>query len=165
MSKETNTKRKPAMIVAIVLVVVLCLGGAGYLVYTNFFAPQEDGGATVTTYEGKTRKEIQEELDRQARESRMTISVSAQPQLKDGRVRVNVINDKDNKFDQSFTLEQDGKVLYESGIVKRGKTVEWVDAPDAKVGEATVTITARNKKTGKKSGNPQAVTVQIVEAQ
>ena len=165
MSKnEQNKGRKRAITVVLVLLILLCPGGAGYLVYTSFLAPQEDAGATVSKYDGMTREEIQAELDRQARESRMTISVNARPQLEDGRVRVNVINDKSNRFDQSFTLEQDGKTLYESGIVKRGKAVEWVDAEGAKAGEATVTVTARDRKTGKRHGNPQAVQVEIVKA-
>ena len=166
MSKDEQKKgRKRAITILLVLLILLCLGGAGYLVYTNFLAPREDAGATVSKYEGMSRAEIQAELDRQARESRMTISVNAKPQLKDGKVRVNVINDKSNKFDQSFVLEQGGKTLYESGIVKRGKKVEWVDAAGAKAGKATLTVTARNRKTGKKSGNPQSVQVEIVKAE
>ena len=94
----------------------------------------------------------------------MTISVNAQAQLKDGKVRVNVINDEDNRFYQSFKLEQDGKVLYKSKSIEQGKTVEWVDAPDAKPGEATITIQGHDPESGKSSGNPQSVKIQIVDA-
>lgn len=166
MSKpESDSRRRRLVTAALVILLLLCLGGIGYFVYTDVMANQEDAGATISSFKGKSRAEIQAELDREARESRMTISVNAKPQLKDGRVRVNVVNDKSNKFDQSFTLEQDGKTLYESGIVKRGKTVEWVDASDAKTGTATITVTARDRKTGKKHGNPQAVQVEIVASE
>ena len=98
--------------------------------------------------------EIQAELDRQVEASRMTISVAAKPQLRDGCVRVNVVNARNSRFGQLFTPEQDGKVLYESGVVDPGKTVEWVDAADAHAGEATITVSAADAKTGKPTGNP-----------
>ena len=129
----------------------------------HFLAPKADAGATVTSFDGMSDDEIRAELDRQVEASRMTISVAAKPQLKDGRVRVNVVNAQDSRFGQLFTLEQDGKVLYKSGVVDPGKTVEWVDAKGARAGEATVTVSAADAETGKATGNPQSVTVEIVE--
>lgn len=165
MSKsESDTRGRRAVTAVLVVLLLVCLAGIGYFVYSDYMANQEDAGATVSSYKGKTRAEIQAELDREARESRMTISINAAPQLKNGKVRVNVINDKSNRFDQSFTLEQGGKTLYKSGIVKRGKTVEWVDASGAKPGTATIIVAARDRKTGKRHGSPQAVQVKIVKS-
>ena len=124
--------------------------------------PVSDPGATIQSYDGKTTKEIQDELNRQAEESRMTISVAPKVRIKDGKARVNVINANDNKFDQTFTLEQDGKDVYKSGIIKVGEKVEWCDAADLKTGTATITVQAVDKKSGKPSGNPQSVSVEIV---
>ena len=89
-------------------------------------------------YEGKSDEEIIADLNRQADESRMTISVSAKPKLSDGKVRVNVSNVAENKFSQTFTLSQDGVELYSSGLIAPGEVVEWCDAPDAHEGPATV---------------------------
>lgn len=136
-----NSGRKTAR-VALTVLLALCLVGIGALAAWHFLAPKADAGATVTSYDGMTDEEIQAELDRQVEASRMTISVAAKLQLKDGRVRVNVVNAQDSRFGQLFTLEQDGKVLYKSGVVDPGKTVEWVDAKDAHTGEATITVSA-----------------------
>lgn len=157
-----NSGRKTARI-ALTILLALCLVGIGALVAWHFLAPKTDAGATVTSFDGMSDDEIRAELDRQVEASRMTISVAAKPQLQNGRVRVNVVNAQDSRFGQLFTLEQDGKVLYKSGVVDPGKTVEWVDAKGAHAGEATITVSAADTKTGKATGNPQSVTVEIVE--
>ncbi len=157
-----NSGRKTAR-VALTILLALCLVGIGALAAWHFLAPKADAGATVTSFDGMSDDEIRAELDRQVEASRMTISVAAKPQLKDGRVRVNVVNAQDSRFGQLFTLEQDGKALYKSGVVDPGKTVEWVDAEGAHAGEATVTVSAADAETGKATGNPQSVTVEIVE--
>ena len=149
--------------VALTILLAICLVGIGALAAWHFLAPKADAGATVTSFEGMSDDEIRAELDRQVEESRMTISVAAKPQLQNGRVRVNVVNAQDSRFGQLFTLEQDGKTLYKSGVVDPGKTVEWVDAKDAHAGEATITVSAADTDTGKATGNPQSVTVEIVE--
>lgn len=150
--------------VLLVLLLVAAVGAIGYLVTRPDTEDGVEGGATVTKYDGKSREEIQKAIDDATANSRMTISVNAQAQLKDGKVRVNVINDENNRFCQSFKLEQDGKVLYKSKSIEQGKTVEWVDAPDAKPGEATITIQGHDPESGKASGNPQSVKIQIVDA-
>lgn len=150
--------------VLLVLLLVAAVGAIGYLVTRPDTENGVEGGATVTKYDGKSREEIQKAIDEATANSRMTISVNAQAQLKDGKVRVNVINDENNRFYQSFKLEQDGKVLYKSKSIEQGKTVEWVDAPDAKPGEATITIQGHDPESGKASGNPQSVKIQIVNA-
>lgn len=150
--------------VLLVLLLVAAVGAIGYLVTRPDTEDGVEGGATVTKYDGKSREEIQKAIDEATANSRMTISVNSQAQLKDGRVRVNVINDEGNRFYQSFKLEQDGKVLYESKNIEQGKTVEWVDAPDAKPGKATITIQGHDPESGKASGNPQSVKIRIVSS-
>ena len=164
--KEKKSKKKTIIIILLSLFLVACIGTIGYLLYqsTQSNSPANDSGATITSYENKSREEIQADLDRRVQESRMTISVNAQAQLKNGKVRVNVINDEDNKFSQSFTLKQDDNTLYESGIIEPGKTVEYCDAPDAHAGAAIVTIQAHDKDTGDASGNPQSVEINIVDS-
>lgn len=165
-SKHAESRKgggRKAARIALTILLALCLVGIGAVAAWHFLAPKADAGATVTSFDGMSDDEIRAELDRQVEASRMTISVAAKPQLQNGRVRVNVVNAQDSRFGQLFTLEQDGKVLYKSGVVDPGKTVEWVDAEDAHAGEATVTVSAADTETGKATGNPQSVTVEIVE--
>lgn len=162
---DTDEKKKHhGKTIAIVIVIILAIllaGAGGYMLWKSQ-QPVSDPGATIQSYDGKTTKEIQDELNRQAEESRMTISVAPKVRIKDGKARVNVINANDNKFDQTFTLEQDGKDVYKSGIIKVGEKVEWCDAADLKTGTATITVQAVDKKSGKPSGNPQSVSVEVV---
>ena len=88
----SSTKKKVAKAVLAILIALLLLGAGAYA-YKTFIAPKEDAGATIKSYEGMTDEEIQADLNRLAEESRMTISVCSKPELKDGKVRVNVIND------------------------------------------------------------------------
>lgn len=160
----TDGKKHHGKTIALVIVIILAIllaGAGGYMLWKSQ-QPVSDPGATIQSYDGKTTKEIQDELNRQAEESRMTISVAPKVRIKDGKARVNVINANDNKFDQTFTLEQDGKDVYKSGIIKVGEKVEWCDAADLKTGTATITVQAVDKESGKPSGNPQSVSVEVV---
>lgn len=160
----TDGKKHHGKTIALVIVIILaiflaCTGG--YMLWKSQ-QPVSDPGAIIQSYDGKTTEEIQDELNRQAEESRMTISVAPKVRIKDGKARVNVINANDNKFDQTFTLEQGGKDVYKSGIIKVGEKVEWCDAADLKTGTATITVQAVDKESGKPSGNPQSVSVEVV---
>lgn len=160
--KEKDGRRCKAPVI-ILLILALLLACAGGFMLWKSMQPDIDPGATIQQTEGKTTAEIQKELDKIANESRMTISVAPTVQLKDGRARVNVINVEDNKFDQTFTLSQDGKDVYTSGIVTSGQKVEWCEADGLAEGTATITVQAVNKKTGKAYGNPQSVEVEVTK--
>mgnify|MGYP007015030813 CR=1 FL=1 len=62
-------------------------------------------------YDDMTKEEIQAELDRQARESMMTISLDMTPTLStDGsKLAVRVANVEENRFDQLIEVEQAGR--------------------------------------------------------
>lgn len=121
-SEQENSKRnkKRRVVALIVLLLLLSIGGC---TIWQFAQPKADPGATVQGYEGKSDEEVIADLNRQADESRMTISVSAKPKLSDGKVRVNVSNVAENKFSQTFVLSQDGVELYSSGLIapRRGR--------------------------------------------
>lgn len=158
---EKDGRRKMPVIILLILALLLACAG-GFMLWKSM-QPDIDPGATIQQTEGKTTAEIQKELDKIANESRMTISVAPTVQLKDARARVNVINVEDNKFDQTFTLSQDGEDVYTSGIVKCGQKVEWCEADGLSEGTATITVQAVNKKTGKAYGNPQSVEVEVTK--
>lgn len=160
---EKGGKKRAALIAVLVAIALLAVGIGAWSVWKANSA-KGDAGATVTSYEGMSKEEIQADLDRKANESRMTISVAAVCKIDSENVRVNVINDASNRFSQSFTLEQGGKVLYESGTIKPGETVEWCKAPGAEPGTATITVQAHDADSGKATGNPQAAQVTLVES-
>ena len=162
--EDNSRKKKRRIILLILLLLLLLLLSIGSCAMWQFAQPKADPGATVQNQEGKSDEEIIAELNRQAEESRMTISVSAKPKLADGKVRVNVSNVAENKFSQTFTLSQDGIELYNSGLIAPGEVVEWCEAPDAHEGSATVTVQGCDPETGAPSGNPQSVAVTIVAA-
>lgn len=162
--KAKSRKPRRVLMALSALVLACCVACAGVIAWRSSAAGTDlsaDPGATVKSYEGMSDEEIQADLDAQAEASRMTISVAPTVTLADGRCRVNVVNVEDNRFDQTFTLSQGGKTLYESGLVKPGETVEWCDAADAATGEATITVQAHDAETGEASGNPQSVAVTI----
>ena len=132
--------------------VVVCLAIVCALIAVGLYAwqsqPVPEAGASVTTAEGKSRQEIQDELDAIVRDNMMTISVAPVAQLQeDGKLRVNVQNVQDNKFPQRFRVIQNDETMYESGVVETGKTIETCPAGDIKEGEAYIEIQALDAKT------------------
>ena len=147
--------------------IVACLAIVCALVAVGLYAwqsqPVPEAGASVTTAEGKSRQEIQDELDAIVRDNMMTISVAPVAQLQeDGKLRVNVQNVQDNKFPQRFRVIQNDETIYESDVVETGKTVE---TGDIKEGEAYIEIQALEAKTYDSHGNPTRVKVRVEQAE
>ena len=150
--------------------VIACLAIACALVAVGLYAwqsqPLPEAGTSVTTAEGKTRQEIQDELDAIVRDNMMTISVAPVAQLQaGGKLRVNVQNVTDNKFPQRFRVIQNDKTIYESGVVEAGKTVETCPAGEVEEGEAYIEIQALDAKTHDDHGNPTRVKVRVEQAE
>ena len=150
--------------------VVVCLAIVCALVAVGLYAwqsqPLSEAGTSITKAEGKTRQEIQDELDAIVRDNMMTISVAPVAQLQaGGKLRVNVQNVTDNKFPQRFRVIQNDKTIYESGIVEAGKTVETCPAGEVEEGEAYIEIQALDAKTYDDHGNPTRVKVRVEQAE
>ncbi len=150
--------------------IVACLAIVCALVAVGLYAwqsqPVPEAGASVTTAEGKTRQEIQDELDAIVRDNMMTISVAPVAQLQaGGKLRVNVQNTSDNKFPQRFRVIQNDKTIYESGVVETGKTVETCPAGEIEEGEAYIEIQALDAKTLDEHGNPTRIKVRVARAE
>lgn len=102
---------------------------------------RRDGGATVSDYAGMTREEIQAELDRQVADSMMTVTVSPRAFVhEEGWVELALANDARNKVQQRFTLVQEGKAVYESGIVAPGRELSSFEVKGLAPGKATVLV-------------------------
>lgn len=149
---------------AVCLAIACALIAVG--LYTWQSKPVAETGTSVTTAEGKSRQEIQDELDAIVRDNMMTISVAPVAQLqKGGKLRVNVQNVQDNKFPQRFRVIQNDETIYESGVVETGKTIETCPAGDIKEGEAYIEIQALDAKTYDVHGNPTRVKVRVAQAE
>ena len=157
---DTKVKKRRVLIAVGVLLLALCAGGA-YLALTG----GKTGGATLGGYEGMTREEIQAELDRQALESMMTISLDMTPTLsEDGsKLAVRVANVEENRFDQLIEVEQGGKVIGSYKGLKPGERLDEIDVTGAETGEATVTVQAMED--GEPSGNPSGFEVTITASE
>lgn len=156
----SKVKKRRALIAAGALMLALCAGGA-------FLALKggRTGGATLGGYDGMTREEIQAELDRQALESMMTISLDMTPTLSDdgSKLAVRVANVEDNRFDQLIEVEQDGKVIGSYEGLKPGEKLDEIDVTGARTGDATVTVQAMED--GEASGNPSGFEVTITASE
>lgn len=114
--------------------------------------------------EGKSREEIQAELDQEVVNNMMTVSVLPSPRLaSSGLLTVGFENDRDNKFDQRFTLSQGEDVLYESQAIGPGERIDAVRVDGVGEGEAVVEIQAVDPDSGDDHGSPTAVQVNVVK--
>ena len=163
---ETENKTKKRGCILIIVGIVLLLGFGAFAGYQFWQSKQSGGGGTsIGTYEGKSREDIQAELDKQMLDSMMTISLDMTPTLsKDGKqLNVRVVNVEDNKFEQIVTVEQNGKVLGSYKGLKPGETLDYIDVNDCKVGKASVKVQKLDSESGEPSGNASAFEVEIVE--
>lgn len=125
-----------------------------------------DAGTTVSESKGRTRKEIQDELDRVVRDNMIAISVAPVAQIgDDGMLRVNVENTDGNKFPQRFRVIQNDATVYESGVVEPGRAVEYCPAGSIEEGDAFIEIQALDAKTLDAHGNPTRVKVKVSRAE
>lgn len=160
---EKKKKRKRRLWFLLLLLLVLSFGGCtGW----RYFKQQSirTGGITITGQKDKTIEEIQEELDKQVRDSMMTITLDVTPTLtKDGeRLYVRAENVKDNPFAQLIEVTQDEKLIGSYKGLKPGKTLEYLPVSDCHTGKAFITVTALDES-GLVSGNPSQFEVTIVK--
>lgn len=153
---KTRTAR-----VALIGAAVLAAAAAALAIW-SLLPRAGDPGATVSTYQGSDIMSIQAELDRQVKESMMTVAVSPICTLQeDGTLSLRVINDEDNRLAQSFTISQDGETIHESGRIDPGQEVTSCAAEGAVAGAALITVQGLDPETGEPSGSPSSVEVQI----
>lgn len=165
--EATNTSspsdKKHRFILIGIIIVALILGVvAGVAGFMYFNGQQEDKPVLFegTDYTGWSEEDIRADLDRKAKELQMSVSVAETVDLYGNNARLNFINDADNNFGQIFKVQQNGSVLYESGVVEPGNGVEWVTIDGLKEGEAEVIVNAVDAE-GTVSGNSTVLVVNI----
>lgn len=151
---------------ALPFALVLCAIG---LVVAGGFAwwlaqPRGDTGSYIIPQGDMTDEEARSMLDEQVERSRITVSLRPTQELtRDGRLHVNFVVVADNNgFSERLEIEQDGHVVYASGVVEPEHAIAWCDAPSAHAGPATATVYAVGSD-GLDSGNPVSVEIEIVD--
>lgn len=161
---EIQRKRSILPLLLLVLAIIGILIGV-YLA----FRPQEpkfpegDTGSYLIPKGDMSDEDAQKLVDEMAEKSRITVSLAPEMRLaSDGRLRVNlVVPEGNNGLSERLEIEQDGKVVYRSGIVAPGNRLEWGNNTEgAHPGPATATVYAIQSDAD--FGNPVSVEVNIV---
>lgn len=161
---QGRKKRSPYLLPCLIGLFCLLLVG-GVFIWNRVLLSASDSGATVATYNGKSRKELEAELSQAASKNMMTVSIAPVAVIQDdGRLRVNLYNDKDNTMPQRFSVLQGDRVLFRSGVVQPGEGVEFCQADGIKEGDAVIEVQSLNKKTHTDKGNPACVNVRVEHA-
>ncbi len=148
--------------ILIALVLVMTLAGAGVLVAGLLGDRGLTGAILGQAQEGKTREEIQAELNQELADNMMTVSVLPSPRLSSaGMLTVGFENDKSNKFNQRFTLSQGDEIVYESQAIRPGERIDAVRVDGVREGEATIEVQAVDPESGDNHGSPTAVQVTV----
>lgn len=164
-ARQSSGERRPRgkrtwAVLGGLLVLVLGIGGAALLLL---------GGSDLTgtilgaAREGKSRAELQAELDQEVQDNMMTVSVLPSPRLSSsGLLEVGFENDAENKFSQRFTLTQDGVEIYRSDPLEPGKRIDSIRLKDVATGKAMVEVQAVDQESGADHGSPTAIEVNVV---
>lgn len=162
-TRLTNVPKHPAR-TRVILMGAAALLAAGAALAAWSMLPRETAtaGATVSTFEEIDREAIQAELNRQVQESMMTVAVSPVCTLEEGgTLSLCVMNDEENSMPQTFSLSQNGEVLFESGTIYPGEEITSCPASGMQEGDALITVQGLNPTTEKPEGSPAAVEVAI----
>ena len=154
-------KRKRNMIPFFIFGVALVFVISGICTWKSL--PEPDTGSYIIPQGDMSDADAQAMLDEQAEKSRITVSISPNPKLADdGQLRVNfIVVEPNNGFAERLEVEQDGNIIYASGVVQPGYKIEWGQSSGAHTGSATATVYAVDGN-GLDHGNPVSVEIEIV---
>lgn len=159
--RKPTKRRWPKVVAVLVIVLLLALACCLAIGYVN--QPKGDTGSYLIPQGDMTDEQAREMLDAQAEASRITVSLRPEPELVDGQLHVNfVVVPGNNEFAERLEVEQDGAIVYRSGIVQPQHVIEWGSAPTAHAGLAVATVYAVDGS-GNDFGNPVSVEIEIVE--
>lgn len=159
-------KRKRKLLIPILIgLLVAALVGAGIWMFTHPAEqkfPEGETGSYIIPKGNMSDEDAQKMLDEMTEKSRITVSIAPDMKLKDnGDLRVNlVVPEGNNGLSEHLEIEQDGRVVYRSGVVSPGHVLEWGSNTTAHAGTATATIYAIQSDAD--FGNPVSVEVNIV---
>lgn len=116
-------KRKTGLVIVLVIAIILI---AAAVMFALFTCNGENEGSrragTLGQLEGKTREEIQAELDRVVEEGMFNISIASVAQFADGasegELRIENVPGNRYLMQVDIVLEDTGETVYESGIIE-----------------------------------------------
>lgn len=130
--KKEKKSRKSVVIIILVLL-LLAAGVLGWFLYQNM--SQEDvmePNAVIGTMPGKTREQIEAELNQKVSEKEVAFSINASPVFETGDAAGNILfeNPQSNgkRTRVEITLDDTGELIYKSGLLDPGSYV-----PEAKL--------------------------------
>lgn len=145
--KEKKTLRR--VIVTAVIILLLSLSA---LLLWNIFGNNDDSllqdavNAELGQLDGKSKEEIEAELNRVVEEGSMHISINTKPVFKDGKSKgdLKIENSPANHYTQEIiiTVDKTGKEIYRSGLLKPNHHIQTDKLKvDLKKGEYDCTAT------------------------
>lgn len=148
----------PLLLAAALVTLGVCLGFSA----RRAEPPAGEAGAYAIPQGSMSDEEALAMVDEMAEASRITVSLAPEMALaEDGRLRVNlVVPEGNNGLSERVEVEQDGSVVYRSGVVDPGYVLEWGEGSSAHAGAATATVYAI--RDGADFGNPVSVEVAVV---
>lgn len=158
-----GVRGKVAVVLGLLAVAIVAGTGAYLLMgqqpdrYTN------DSGATISEADPSlSDDEIRKELDRQAEENMMTLTMNREPRLDGNRLEIGFVNSTENKNAQAFKIYQDGNLVYTSGSVEPGSQVDSVDVDAGKLHTGKIECEVVAVKDGREFGNAGRVSLNVV---
>lgn len=120
-----DQKMKKILLLTILIVLILIGGtiGVKFLIakYKDS-SPYSDSQAVVGQLEGKSKQEIQDELDRVIKQSNIVVSINTNMTMKDGKSKANVKieNVPNNHYAMKviIKLRNSNKIIYKSGFIE-----------------------------------------------
>ena len=135
--KKKKKKKKKWLLLLLLLLLCFACGGGYYIWKSNQPKSkfEEDLNALQGFLPGKTQAEIEAELNRIIKEGYFNASVNGEMTLENGILDVNIENVPANHFDTVVDIylypeagrNENGQLIYESGIIKPGYYVETAD--------------------------------------
>lgn len=160
-SRHDNRTKKIILIAGgVILIVIAILLGLRA-------CDSHSGGATLGTYDNKSREEIMAELDEKAKKSLMEISLDITPELSSDKkqLEVRVQNSKKNHFNQSVTVMQNDKEVGFYDCIKPGEKLDTIDVHNMTDGDAKIVIKALDPETNKPHGSASEFEVTVHNAE
>ena len=132
-------KKKKKWLLLLLLLLFLILGGVvGFLVWKNMQPKSQyelDRNALEGFLPGKSKKDIQEELDRIIEKGRFNVSMNPTPVVKDKKIGVAIENVPANNYYMQVEVyiypdkenTDTTELIYKSGVIKQGYYIEQGD--------------------------------------
>jgi len=122
--KEGNEKKKKAVIILLVAAVAVL---AACLVWQNWTkeepsSAKRDPNAALGQLEGKSEKEIRDELNRIVEEGMFNVSINTKVKMENGKseadLRIENVPSNHYLMKVQITLDDTGEVIYTSGLIE-----------------------------------------------